>query len=219
MIGLNRKGGILFILLGLVVLVGAGVIAGDFLLQQNFGIGVFDVIRFVLESGNTRQTALSISEANASELGEETYNRLISDKEELESIFEEASDNLSVINENENITKAIMQAVGGNFSAYLFSIYTLDTPVGSKSYKVFEWSVRAENGKITTFKEGEVFSAYDAVVEVDHSVVQALLDGTYTQDDLLQWVKESKIKVNPVTQVLSVINIIPLITENLHTTV
>lgn len=201
---MNRKG-FAFLILGIViaVIVGGGFVA-DFLLRQNLGVGLFDLFKVVAESGSTLEKAPGLDEVK-SQIGISAYNDLNSQKDGMVNTMQTAAENIGVINNNTEITTALKAAFGEEYKLYLFSVAN----ISDLQFKVFEWSVQVNNGTITTFQSGMLFENYNVKVQASQDIAYSIFSGNASPEDIIDWAKTSKLKINPITEVTRVINVLP----------
>ncbi len=200
---------IILIVVGIIigVMVVSGLVA-DYLLRQNLGIGLFDLFAIASESVVTFEEAVSFSEELREEIGEENYTLLVEQKTEMDETFRGIQLQLEeAVNSNPELTENLRINLGESYSIYLFSIYTQ----GNLTFKVFEWSVGTTSGNITTFESGKTMDEYNVIIQMDQSIAPQVLTGEASSEEIITWVTEQKIKINPIMEVMKVMIILPAI--------
>jgi hypothetical protein len=195
-------------LIGAIILVTAVVFAADAMLRQyGLDLGSLFNILFASISADDSET-MSFGEINSTMLGEETYGEIASEKQELEEIFDYAEDMIDELNQDEELTSAMEEALGEHYVVYLYSV--VREPV---EFKVFEWTIVFDSGEITTFEIGEPTETPNVQIITDHEIIGLLLAQNYTQSDIITWVEEQRIVVTPILEIGRVLQILPTILE------
>ncbi len=202
-----RKG---FAVLTLALIIGGivvgGAVIGDQVLRKTVGMGLLDLINFALKSSSTQQNAPSLEDVKA-QIGISKYNELSAQRETMIQSFSEASSHISDLNNNTDAVSILNAAFGSDYKINLFSIETL----GNLSFKVFDWSIKLNDGKVTGFVNGSPYGSYNVRVQLDQDVAYSLVSGKINPDAVPEWIKRDKIKINPVTEVGRFVNALPQI--------
>ncbi len=183
-------------------------VTGDYLARQYFGVGLFDLLSAIAKSGATLEGAASFDTITPEMIGNETYNKLLQEKNTLVQTFSGIKEQIQeVVNSNPELTESLKNALGENYSVYLFSVYKY----GNLTFKVFEWSVGLTGGNITLFDEGKVLDNYNVLIQMDHSIASDVLSGNADTEKIAGWITQEKIKINPITEVTKVTAVLPAI--------
>jgi hypothetical protein len=198
-------------LIGAIILVTAVVFAADTMLRQ-YGLDLGSLFNILFASMSADDSeAMSFNEVNSSLLGEDTYEELNSEKDELEEVFGYAEDLIEDLNQDEELTSAMEEALGEHYVVYLYSV--VREPI---EFKVFEWTIVFDNGEVTTFQTGEPTETPSVQIIADHEIIGLLLSQNYTQSDIIAWVEEQRIVVTPILEVGRVLQILPTILDRLE---
>ncbi len=201
---MSRKGFATIIIIAIIAgaVIGGGVI-GDKVLKDQIGMGLLDVIKFILGSSSTQQNAPSIEDVKT-QIGITKYNQLINEKETMNNQFLTAKEHLTELNNNTDAVNILNAAFGEDYKINLFSIAT----IGNLSFKVFDWSITLKNGQVTDFSNN-TYEKYNVYVQASQDVAYNLFTGNINPEEVPEWIKGNKLKINPITEVTRFINALP----------
>ncbi len=202
-----RKGIITALIITAGIIIGGSLIV-DYYLKENFGVGLLDIFKFVASSSNTLQSAKTLDEVKDF-IGENQYKELASEREIMINQFNYAKENLDEINSNQEVTDLLKTMFGKEYKINLFTIAS----IGNLSFKVFDWSIKLEDGQITGFENGSPYDKYNVYVQLNQEIARKLMKGEINGDELTQWVKDGSIKINPITELGRFANALPKIME------
>jgi len=205
------------LLIGFLILTVIVALAANELFFKPFGISFTDVLELILEfmrpipeDEMRAQSILSMETASVvNAIGEGKYNEVIAQKEEMEQSFTAKAAKVESLNNNTQLTSQIKKSFGDKFSIYIFSIYEKD---GIK-YKIFEWSVVTENGKIVIFEKGNTIEKPQAFVRVKQEIALNFTSGA-SASQITKWVSGGKIKISPARLIAKTIPLIPAILKS-----
>ncbi len=202
---MNRKGAIVPIIIAL-ILVGGGLLVNK-MFKDEFGVSLIDwtISFFKSKSFIDAPSIYDVKDL----ISEEQFNNYLSQKEQVNELLNSAKEQISVVNNNSDITNLLRTALGYNYSIYLFSVAT----IGNVSFKVVEWSIIVNNGTIVNFTNGSILDKYDMSIQLNQSVAYKLINGEVSEDNLVNWVTNQDIKIIPITEVGRFIKIIPQIID------
>lgn len=186
------------------ILITGGFIANYFL-NSMFGMSLFDILSFILSSSNTNEANVVTLDSVKSEMGLETYNELLDNQNDLIELFNISKSGIDEINENVNFTKLLNESLSDNYSMYLL----ITSNFNNQILKIFDYTIKVDNGNIIYFDEGNNFKDYSMIVEMDNSLFVRLLNGEIDETSIQTFVKEKQLKINPITEITKLINIIP----------
>lgn len=200
-----RKGlALVFILLIVGGVVVGGGIAADTVLRSTVGIGLFDIFNAVFQSSSTLENAMTLEDVKA-EIGIAAYNNLVEQKANMTEKLASANEYLGDFNNNTELTGLLNAAFGAEYRIFLFSV----TTVGNLTFKVFEWSIKLENGLVTGFEEGKIYDSYNVNVQAEQDVAYNIFTGNVDPELVPTWIKDNKLKINPITEVARFIDALP----------
>ncbi len=201
---MNRKGVIVPIIIGLVI-IGGGLLVNK-MFKDEFGVSLIDwtISFFKSKSFIDAPNIYDVKDL----ISEEQFNNYLSQKEQIDGLLNSAKEQISVVNNDSDITSLLRTALGDNYSIYLFSVAT----IGNVSFKVVEWSIIVNNGTIVNFTNGSILSNYDVSIQLNQSAAYKLINGDVSEDDMINWIKNNDIKIIPITEVGRFIKIVPQIT-------
>jgi hypothetical protein len=199
-----RKGAILIIGIIALLIIGGGAVGVNAVLESNFNISLIDIVTAVIDSGNTLESAPSLDEVSGS-IDASSYSQLNSQKSALTGAFTAASQNINELSENQELVDMLNNALGSEYNIYLFTV----AEVGGVEFKVFEWSIKWANSSIAVFEEGMTLPSYNVRIQADQSIINTLMSGNAGIEDFTDWVKNKKIKINPILETARLINALP----------
>lgn len=189
--------------------IGGFVISGfvaDTVLRNTIGLGLLDLYSLLGDLGSTLEDVPSLEDVRP-QLGVSSYESFSAEKGNITQLFNSLGSNVEQVNNNPEVTEIFSAAFGSDYKVYLFTVAN----VSDLHFKVFEWSVQLSSGNVTSFQSGKAFSEYDVYVQLDHSVAYNLFEGNANPEQVVDWVKQKKIRVKPITFVLRFANAMPQI--------
>jgi|GEM_PF-3380141 len=208
---MNRRGAFITGIIVSVVMAVAGGFVADIYLRNSFGIGLFDLYDFLTVIGVTNDDLPTLDEVKPS-IGISMYNDLVLERGNLTMMFNLSSSNLEAVNSNEELGSILSAALGADYNIYLFSVQT----IGNLSFKVFEWSIKVNDGDITEFSSGRIFESYNVRVQLSHDVAMDLMRGQVQPSNVKNWIQGKSVRINPITEATRVINALPQIIETIQ---
>jgi len=211
---MNRKAGLVMTLISITISTVVGGFITDMIMKNTLGIGLVDLYTIVTESTSTVEDAPSLEDVKLL-INETDYNNLKEAKDLMDESFNTIGQNLDAVNQNQDVIGVLKAAFGEEYKIYMFSV----TTIGNLTFKVFEWSIQINNGVITAFEDGKVLSEYNVNVQVDQSVISDLMSGQIDNTQVLAWVKNNMLKINPILEVTRLVNAMPQLINTLMTQV
>ncbi|MBD3312315.1 hypothetical protein GF352_02570 [archaeon] len=203
---MNRRA---FGLLTIIGVIGGFVVSGfvaDTALRSTIGLGLLDLYNLLGDLGSTLEDIPSLEEVRP-QLGVNSYESFSAEKGNITRLFNGLGSNVEQVNNNPEVTGILSAAFGSDYKVYLFTVAN----VSDLSFKVFEWSLQLSSGNVTSFESGKAFSEYDVYVQLDHSVAYELFEGNASPEQVVDWVKQKKVRIKPITFVLRFANAMPQI--------
>jgi hypothetical protein len=205
---MNRKA---FGLLTIVWFIGGLVVSAfvaDFALKNVLGLGLVDIYNFLIGIEDTVEDAPSLDDV-MSQLSPGVYEELSLQRGNISEVFSGLGASVDQINSNPELTKVFNAAFGSNYKVYMFTV----TTIGNLTFKVFEWSIQLTGGNVTVFQAGKTFSEYNVFIQLDNAVAYELFKGSADPEQAINWIKDKKIKIKPITFIFGFVNALPQLIE------
>lgn len=201
---MNRRA---FGFLTIIGIIGGLVISGfvaDTALKNTIGLGVLDLYQLLGDLGSTLEDIQSLEDVKP-QLGVNSYETYKAQKGNITKLFNSLGGSVEQVNSNPEVTEIFSKAFGSDYKVYMFTVAN----ISDLKFKVFEWSIQLSEGNVTLFESGKAFSEYDVYAQLDHSVAYDLFEGNASPEQVVDWVKQKKVRIKPITFVLRFANAMP----------
>jgi len=201
---------IIVAMVALIVMVTASIFVADRFLGQ-YGLDFGSLLGILFASASQDDEGLAgFDDVNRTLIGNDTYDSLSNDKRQMEDAFEYARPMIGAFNNDTGLADTLAEALGHTYVVYIYSI--VREPI---EFKVFEWTIEFEDGRIVEFEPGKTVSDPNVEFMADHSIVGELLAQNYNQSSIISWVQQGKIIVSPVSEIGRVLQVLPAVLERL----